>query len=567
MIDEAKGVKIWMYRNGDVFKSGKRMIVSSRVFKNYEQFLSQTSKDLNLLHGAVRKVYTMQGEEIKDLTGIKDGQCYVAAASGELFKKVAYNIPEELGKSRLLAGEGLGGGAGLIKLSHTKKHVENHDQNDKPLFSATSKGYRVVVFLNGNDKQFDLKMVLNYRNCKSFERLLMTLSQIFQRRIRKLYDAETFARVRTLQDLKDGHNLVAATDYDPLKQLKYPIFDPLAPPTKAPEHLIPKVVTFYPNGDAYHHGYQLTVKKARYHTLQQLLDHLNQTIHLVTGRATRIYRLDNGAKLEENNLTPLFSTDKSAPTKFVLVSADDIFYNIKYDVNAYTRRVVFGEGGDHESAPAEFQTAAMKHKKKPKQKEVERTPTAKPVEHEHPWNDLPMSRGKTPGGVKSPNRIAQDPATHDDVKEFKSGSPAIKKRAEKPAKKQTVKYSDGSEIELANLPPLPNSPAVFKEQTRPPSETGFEKPNSPRTVMTPAALKERTRQSSETANEKLNSPRPVMTPAARKQKTRPVTAESINYANLPPLPMSPEQNVDADADFLANLPPLPVSPPSDSTAY
>ncbi|KAJ3246673.1 hypothetical protein HDU78_006423 [Chytriomyces hyalinus] len=538
MIDEAKGVKIWMYRNGDVFKTGKRMIVSSRVFKNYEQFLSQTSNDLNLLHGAVRKVYTMQGEEIKDLTGIKDGQCYVAAASGELFKKVVYNIPEELGKSRLLAGAGLGGGAGLIKLSLTKKPVVNRDQNDKPLFSATSKGYRVVVFFNGNDKHFDLKMVLNYRNCKSFERLLMTLSQIFQRRIRKLFDAETFARVRTLQDLKDGHNLVAATDYDPLKQLKYPIFDPLAPPAKVPEHLIPKVVTFYPNGDAYHHGYQLTVKKARYHTLQQLLDHLNHTIHLVTGRATRIYRLDNGAKLEESNLTPLFSTDKSAPTKFVLVSADDIFYNIKYDVNAYTRRIVFGEGGDQESAPVEFQTAAMKLKKKPKQKEVQRAPTAKPVEHA--WHDLPMSRGKTPGGVKSPNRIAQDHFPQEDVKEFKSGSPAIKKRTEKPAKKQTVKYSDGSEIEVSDLPPLPNSPAVFKEQTRPSSEMGFEKPNSPRTVMTPAALK---------------------------QKTRPATEEPINYANLPPLPMSPEQNVDPDADFLANLPPLPVSPPSDSTDY
>ncbi|KAI8621609.1 hypothetical protein BC830DRAFT_159660 [Chytriomyces sp. MP71] len=221
MIDELKGVKIWMYRNGDVFNTGKRMIVSTRVYKNYEQFLAQTSLDLNLLHGAVRKVYTMQGVEVHGLYGIKEGQCYIAAASGELFKKVHYNIPLELGKSRLLAGTGVGGGA--IKMSLTKKTAGDSmthlaDEDDKPLFTSTSKGYRVIVYLNGNDKQYDLKIVLNYRNCKSFERLLMTLSQVFNRRIRRLYDAEAYTRIRKLQDLHDGHNLVAGTDFDPIRQ-------------------------------------------------------------------------------------------------------------------------------------------------------------------------------------------------------------------------------------------------------------------------------------------------------------------------------------------------------------
>ncbi|KAJ3227326.1 hypothetical protein HDU81_006812 [Chytriomyces hyalinus] len=519
MIDEVKGVKIWMYRNGDVFKSGKRMIVSSRVFKNYEQFLSQTSKDLNLLHGAVRKIYTMQGEEIKDLSGIKEGQCYVAAASGEVFKKVQYNIPEELGKSRLLAGAGFGGGAGLVKMPHSKKPLLAQDENDKPLFSATSKGYRVVVFLNGNDKHHDLKIVLNYRNCKSFERLLMTLSQIFQRRIRKVFDAETYERIKTLQDLKDGHNLVAATDYEPLKQLKYPVFDPLAAPAKDPENLIPKVVTFYPNGDAYHHGYQLTVKKARYHTLQQLLDHLNQTIHLVTGRATRIYRLDNGTKLEDTNLEPLFSTDKSAPTKFVLVSADDVFYNIKYDVNAYTKRLVFGDGagdGDHDASPTEFQTAAVPHPKKPKQKEAQ---PAAPAKHkDHALNEAPAVRGKTPGGIKSPKIIAQGDFGHVELQEFKSGSPAIKRRAEKLHKKKTVQYSDGSEVQVANLPPLPNSPAAFKEQ-QPRESLGVEKTISPRAVRSPG----------------------------------------VESSQIPEI-------ID-DEEYISHLPPLPMSPPNDATAY
>ncbi|KAJ3385206.1 hypothetical protein HDU84_002402 [Entophlyctis sp. JEL0112] len=348
-IDENRGVKVWVFANGDVFNQGKRIVVSSRVFKNYEQFLLQVSKDLNLLHGAVRKIYTVQGELITGLTQLRNGHSYVAVASSEVFKNVQYQVPERPGQSMLVAKTGDGGGAGLIKLMEKKKTVKDltkiEQEDDKPLFTSTSKGYRVIVYLNGNDKIADLKIVLNYRNCKSFERLLATLSQIFNRRIRRIYDAQAYTRVRCLQDLRNGQNLVVGSEHEPLLKLKYPVIDPLMPPIKNAAHHIQKVVTFYPNGDAYHHGYQLTVKQARYPTLQHLLDHLNHAIHLVTGRATRIYRLDTGAQVSESDMTPIFSTQENAPNKFVLVSGDDVFYNIKYDMNAY-QKLVFSASGD-----------------------------------------------------------------------------------------------------------------------------------------------------------------------------------------------------------------------------
>ncbi|KAI9347668.1 hypothetical protein BDR26DRAFT_854538 [Obelidium mucronatum] len=468
MIDEQKGIKIWMFRNGDTFNQGKRMVISTRVYKNYEQFLHQTSQDLNLLHGAVRKVYTLQGGELTSLLQLKDGHSYVGVASGEVFKKVAYQVPEQPGKSRLLAGAGLGGGIANVKLGLNKDLGDNigsterllFDENDKPLFTNTSKGYRVVVYLNGNDKVYDLKI------------LLTTLSQIFQRRIRRIYDAQTYTRIKTLQDLHDGHNLVAGTEFDPLVKAKYPLVNPLVAAPKVKEHHIPKVVTFYPNGDAYHHGYQLTVKQARYPTMQSLLDHLNHALPLVNGRATRIYRLDNGEKISETDMSPLFSVESNtAPTKFVLVSADGVFFNIRYDVNAY-QKLVFGDGGEEEPAP-------MVMESKPP-----RTTTRKKVVHHHKKaagvavesHEPKSRRSKTPAAEPRP-RTVKTPHQHsesgvetglgdDDQKlqHFKQGD---FKDSKKPKRKgQTIKYHDGSELDTENLPPLPMSPAPREKKKK-----------------------------------------------------------------------------------------------------
>ncbi|KAJ3072312.1 hypothetical protein HDU98_003821 [Podochytrium sp. JEL0797] len=368
MIDELKGIRIWMFKNGDPYNQGKRMVVTTRVYKNYEQFLLFVSKELgsarpdpNVHYGPVKTIHTMQGGALTSLRQLKDGHSYVAVLSGDHFQAIQYLVPEEPGKSRLVAGTGLGGGAGLIKLGLRQKVPGESlinlapdgivDKDDKPLFTSTSKGFKVIIYLNGNDKVPDLKIVLNYRNCKSFERLLSTLSTIFQRRIRRIYDAHTYTRIKTLQQLHDGHNLVVGTEFDPLLKVKYPLVDPLTAPPKVKEHHIPKVVTFYPNGDAYHHGFQLTVMQKRYPTLKHLLTHLNHTIRLVNGRATKIFRLDNGQKIDESDPSPIFSVEPASPTKFVLVSGDDVFFNIRYDLNA-VQKITYGEAVFEEEEPA-----------------------------------------------------------------------------------------------------------------------------------------------------------------------------------------------------------------------
>jgi hypothetical protein len=54
----------------------------------------------------------------------------------------------------------------------------------------------------------------------------MNISNEFERKIRKLYDAQTAARIKSLIQLKDGQNLVGC-NLDTFKKLNYPLQNPL----------------------------------------------------------------------------------------------------------------------------------------------------------------------------------------------------------------------------------------------------------------------------------------------------------------------------------------------------
>ncbi|KAJ1566323.1 Doublecortin domain-containing protein 2B, partial [Cladochytrium tenue] len=92
--EDFRSRKIRVFRNGDVFAPGKKLVVSPRVYRNYEQFLHNISLEINLLNGAVRRVYTLDGRAVRGLSDLCDGQSYVATG-GELFKHVAYRVLDD----------------------------------------------------------------------------------------------------------------------------------------------------------------------------------------------------------------------------------------------------------------------------------------------------------------------------------------------------------------------------------------------------------------------------------------------------------------------------------------
>ncbi len=74
-----------------------------------------------------------------------DGGCYVAAASGEIFKNIKY-LPLNENSSRIVAGKGLGGGAGGGRIKIVGPVQISSDQlwgpDDKPIFNSTVKSLR-----------------------------------------------------------------------------------------------------------------------------------------------------------------------------------------------------------------------------------------------------------------------------------------------------------------------------------------------------------------------------------------------------------------------------------------
>ncbi|KAI9364503.1 hypothetical protein DFJ73DRAFT_792651 [Zopfochytrium polystomum] len=397
--DDYRSRKIKVYRNGDVFNPGKKLVVSPRIYRNFEQvralffpqphthlnrasargsqsqhwfekelppqgpleiktgsfmitfprFLHNISEDLNLLSGAVRKVYTLDGVPIHNLDDLQEGRSYVAT-SGELLKKVAYLKDEDLADR-------------AERRFQKPRFDELRRKIETPIFGPASKAYRIIVHLNGDLKTTPLRLVLNYRTCKSLEQIITTVSSTWKRKILRLHDAETGRHIKSLHDLRDCMNVVAA-GIEPLKRISYPTVNPAATDHFGEEDEKPHIVTLFPNGDAYHHGYRLTIRKSRYPTLRKLLETLNSTLTLAGGRATRIYSMD-GQRVDSIDTLLQLCNDPPPPppppetgsgtaaaaagahsaTSFVIVSGDDPFYKIRYDVNGFKSRGVVGLGG------------------------------------------------------------------------------------------------------------------------------------------------------------------------------------------------------------------------------
>ncbi|KAJ3192859.1 hypothetical protein HK101_005836 [Irineochytrium annulatum] len=355
-LDEFKSKRIRVFRNGDMFNAAKRFVVSQRIYRNFEQFLLNVSMDLGLANGAVRKIYTIEGDKVvRDLSEIEDGGIYVASA-GEHYRSIPYPITSDMNVGYVPGRQAAAGGAGGGGAAPARKPVlrrggwgvrpkEEEDSREKekerllkdpPIFMPSSKGYRVVLYRNG-DITAPMRIVLNYRNCKSTDHLLSTVNgqmRLKSGMVRKFYDAESGRKIRNLKDISDGQTLVAAA-WEAFIPARYPIVNPNLQLETHKEAEIPKSVTFYPNGDSYHHGFTISMTKSRYPNLKKLIDHINITIDLPGGRVTRIHGMD-GRRLDsiERLFTTLeHPTDASHPRSFVISCADDPFYPVPYDIN------------------------------------------------------------------------------------------------------------------------------------------------------------------------------------------------------------------------------------------
>ncbi|KAJ3087975.1 hypothetical protein HK102_009861 [Quaeritorhiza haematococci] len=325
-LEEFRSKKIRLFKNGDVFTPGKKLVVSSRIYRNYEQasFLHSLSNELQLLNGAVRKVYALDGTLLHGINQIQDGGCYIATA-GESFRKVAYQTVESgLNANRKVANDGR-----AKRVSQYGNEVEIKREKELPLFGPLSKAYRIIAFANGDFTSQGVRITLNYRNCKSFENVLRILDDCLKLKnghVRKVFDAATGRRVKSLRDLQDGQAIVA-TASEALLQGQYRISNLYQNAQEKKEEEERRVITFFPNGDSYHNGWTVLIKKNRFPSLKKLLDHVNDQIEMVGGLARNVFTTE-GQKIQ--------AVDELVQGRgYVLVANNDPFMKVPYNLNHY----------------------------------------------------------------------------------------------------------------------------------------------------------------------------------------------------------------------------------------
>ncbi|XP_039994183.1 doublecortin domain-containing protein 2 isoform X2 [Xiphias gladius] len=81
---------IIVYRNGDAFFPGRKVVVNPRQASTFDSFLTSLTRGVEAPFGAVRKLHTpVQGREVQHLEDLKHGSAYVAAGK-EQFRKLGY---------------------------------------------------------------------------------------------------------------------------------------------------------------------------------------------------------------------------------------------------------------------------------------------------------------------------------------------------------------------------------------------------------------------------------------------------------------------------------------------
>uniref|UniRef100_A0A8D0BDJ5 Doublecortin domain-containing protein 2 n=1 Tax=Salvator merianae TaxID=96440 RepID=A0A8D0BDJ5_SALMN len=81
---------VMVYRNGDPFFQGRRLVIHEKKVSSFDVFLKEVTGGVNAPFGAVRNIYTPRGgHRIRHLDEIQSGEHYVAGGR-EAFKKLNY---------------------------------------------------------------------------------------------------------------------------------------------------------------------------------------------------------------------------------------------------------------------------------------------------------------------------------------------------------------------------------------------------------------------------------------------------------------------------------------------
>ncbi|XP_049846435.1 serine/threonine-protein kinase GL21140 isoform X1 [Schistocerca gregaria] len=151
------------FRNADVYFKGVSLVFPTERYRSFESVFSEVtrslSKHVNLPTG-VRNLYSLTGKKIMSLDDLEDGKSYVAAGSGEPFKRLNY--------------VGVRRGAHKTK---TKSFQANESLPVKQHFPSYIYPRVITVVRNGTRPRKIVRLLINKRNAPSFDHTITVITE------------------------------------------------------------------------------------------------------------------------------------------------------------------------------------------------------------------------------------------------------------------------------------------------------------------------------------------------------------------------------------------------------
>jgi hypothetical protein len=203
-----------------------------------------------------------------------------------------------------------------------------------------SKAYRVILYVNGDYLTPGVRILLNHRTCQTFGQLLRLTAETvkIQTSVRKLYNAKNGRPITHLRELEDGMSIACAgtgsfrrVAYKPKTAIDNGQAQRASHEVNvsSPKTQVRRTVNFFPNGDGQHTGFVVSIQHSRFPTVKKLLTYINEKYTLVSGQCRRIYSPD-GSVIS-------IIDDMEHGKDYILVSGDDQFYRIPYNINSMVK--------------------------------------------------------------------------------------------------------------------------------------------------------------------------------------------------------------------------------------
>ncbi|NXX75378.1 DCDC2 protein, partial [Urocolius indicus] len=201
---------VLVYRNGDPFFPGRRIVINEKKVSNFEVFLKEATGRVKAPFGAVRNIYTPRGgHRVRQLQELQNGEQYVAGGR-EAFKKLNYlDIGETKKKRPEVNNE-------VKPVTHSRITVSARFQ--RPL----QKPYTIFLIANGDLVSPAMRLLIPRKTLNDWDRILeMVTGRVTLRSgaVHRLYTLDG-KLIQNGSDLENGQMYVAV-GREKFKKLPY----------------------------------------------------------------------------------------------------------------------------------------------------------------------------------------------------------------------------------------------------------------------------------------------------------------------------------------------------------